>query len=116
MTLHAELADRIIDHYGEQLADTPRQNYDALGLSFANGLRVEIRFATPEEYAIRWSSGGAESRIDTAPLHRGLDTFPNHLHCADGEVRADPYTTPGHPPWDNLKAVLDAILTNPPPD
>ncbi len=113
MTLHTEFMDRIIEHYGERLADTPKQNYDALNVSFANGLHVEIRFAGAEEYSIKWNTGTAEFQIDTAPLHQGLDTFPNHLHRGDGEVRADPYTTPGDPPWSNVKAVLDAILDNP---
>ncbi len=113
MTLHAELIDEIISHYGEQLADTPQQSYDAVTLSFATGLAMEIRFASADEYSLKWNEAETEFRIDTAPLHPELSTFPNHLHLGDGELRADPFTTPGNSPWDNLKAVLDTILENP---
>ncbi len=110
MTLHAEIMEQIIDRYGELLADTPKQNYDAVSAIFAGGIRMEIRFASSTEYSLGWSTESGEFRIDTAPLHEELATYPNHLHTPGGELRADPYTTPGAPPWDNIRAVLDAIL------
>ncbi len=113
MTLHTELIDQIISHYGEHLADTPQQSYDAVTLTFSNDLAMEIRFASADEYSLKWSVAEKEFRIDTAPLHPELATFPNHLHLDDGGMRADPLTTPGNPPWENVKAVLDVILENP---
>jgi len=113
VTLHSELIDNIINHYGEQLVDTPQQSYDAVILSFANDLAVEIRFASEDEYSFKWSSAEKEFRIDTAPLHPELSTFPNHLHLSNGKMLADPFTTPGTAPWENVKAVLDKILENP---
>ncbi len=113
MTLQAELIDEIISHYGERLTDTPQQSYDAVTLSFANELAMEIRFASADEYSLKWSVAEKEFRIDTAPLHPELATFPNHLHLGNGEVRADPFTTPGNPPWENVRAVLDPLLENP---
>ncbi len=113
MTLHTELIDNIISHYGERLVDTPQQSYDAVTLSFTNNTAVEIRFAGEDEYSLKWNSAEKEFRIDTAPLHPELSTFPNHLHLSNGEMRADPFTTPGNPPWENVKAVLDNILENP---
>ncbi len=113
MTLHAEFTDEIITRYGEQLADAPQQSYDAVTLTFANGLAVEIRFASADEYSFQWQSAEQAFRIDTSPLHPELATFPNHLHHSNGEMRADLFTTPGNPPWENVKAVLDAVLKNP---
>ncbi len=113
MTLHAELADEVISHYGEELADTPKQSYDAVTLSFAGDLTLDIRFASADEYSLEWHSAGSRLRIDTAPLHPELTTFPNHLHRCDGEIVADPLTTPGDPPWENVRKLLDAVLKNP---
>lgn len=113
MTLHTEIANKIIDHYGERLIDSPKQNHDALTISLANDVTLEIRMASADEYSFQWKLGEEEFRIDTAPLHPDLPTFPNHLHHSSGQLRPDPLTTPGNPPWQNVERVLDSILENP---
>lgn len=113
MSLPAKLADRAVDRYGERLSGAPRVTHDAVMLELDTGAIVQARFASAEEYSIRWRFGEAEFRIDTAPLHKELSTFPNHLHGPDGAARADTLTVPGREPWENLRAVLDAVLTQP---
>jgi hypothetical protein len=113
MSLHPQLADRIAAHYAEALQEPPRTAQDAVLLVFTNGLAVELRMANAEEYAMRWRWGDAELCIDTAPLYRDLPTYPHHLHDLEGAVRPDPLTTPGADPWQNVQAVLDAILQDP---
>jgi hypothetical protein len=110
MTIHTQLADAIVQHYGERLTQPPQLTQDAVTLAFDSGLLVQLRFASAEEYSIQWSLDGRELRIDTAPLHPQLASFPNHLHDANGTVRADTLTRPGRAPWDNLRAVLGSIL------
>lgn len=106
----AALGDRVVEAFGERLVATPRLAHDALTLEFEPDLTVQARFAGSAEYSIEWQRGERRFRIDTAPLHRGLTSFPNHFHDADGSVQADPLTRPGAPPWDNLRAVLEMIL------
>jgi len=113
MTLHATLADEIVSRFGEQLDGAPQIGQDALTLHFQNGLMLQARFASPEEYSIQWRVGDTEHRIDTAPLHPELSTFPHHVHDSQGKTHPDPLTIPGRSPWDNLQAVLDVILKNP---
>ncbi len=113
MSLHPELADRVAGRYADALQEPPRTAQDAVLLVFTNGLAVELRMANAEEYAIRWRWGDAELCIDTAPVHQDVSTFPHHLHDLEGGVRADPLTTPGADPWQNVQAVLDAILHDP---
>ena len=113
MNVHAQLSDAVITRYGERLECTPQQSFDALMLRFDTGLGVELRFASADEYSIYWQWQDTEWRIDTAPLHTHLSSFPNHVHAADGGVRPDLLTAPGRPPWENLRVVLDAILENP---
>ena len=113
MSLHEELSAEVISHCGERLQGVPRQSFDAMTITFDNGLDVELRFAGDGEYCIAWQWQGEIRRIDTAPLHPGLATFPNHLHTADGGPQPDPLTVPGRTPWENLRAVLDALLQDP---
>lgn len=113
MTLHLELGERIEEEFGERLESFPELRQDAVLLALDGGVALEIRYAGPDEYAFNWVWRDAALRIDTAPLHPGLATSPNHLHGAGGEVRADPLTRPGRDPWENVRAVIAALLADP---
>lgn len=113
MTLHLELKEQLEAAYPARLDGGVRLTQDALQAAFDNGVTLEVRYLNPAEYTLAWSWGDAELRVDTAPVHKGLGTYPNHLHDDDGQVLEDPLTRPGAPPWDNLKAVADALLENP---
>lgn len=110
---HIELQEQLVSHYAARLDGTPQLLQDALALCFDNGLVVELRFASADEYAIHWLWGDAELSIDTAPLHRDAGSFPSHFHDLDGKIRADPVTRPGRAPLDNIQALIDALLVDP---
>jgi len=113
MTVHTALADQIVTQFGEHLDGAPEISQDALTLRLQNGLMLQARFASAEEYSIHWHFNDTELRIDTAPLHPALSSFPNHLHGPDGVARPDRFTRPGQPPQENLAAVLNAVLSDP---
>lgn len=113
MTLHLELKEQIENCYGEQLPAGVNIRQDALQMQFDSGLTLELRFASAEEYSFNWLWGDAEMRIDTAPLHKELESWPNHYHDADGQVHTDPLTQPGAAPWDNVRKVIDTLLAEP---
>lgn len=113
MILHLELKQEIENRYRDHIPDGITLNQDALVVLLDNGVAVEIRYLDPEEYSIGWVWGEAELRIDTAPVHQGVGTFPNHLHDAEGNVLEDRVTRPGRPPWENVRRLLDALLDNP---
>lgn len=113
MNLHAEFMEQIESRFGERLEDFPALKQDALTFRLEGGIDVEIRYAGPSEYALTWTAGEALLRIDTAPLHRSLATFPNHLHDADGRVRSDPVTHADAAPWENVRALIEAVLEDP---
>lgn len=110
---HIELQEQLVNHYGARLDGTPQLLQDALALCFDNGLVVELRFASVDEYAIHWLWGDAELSIDTAPLHPDAGSFPSHFHDLDGRIRADPVTRPGQAPLANIQALIDALLVDP---
>lgn len=109
----SEIAERLIEHYGERLVAVPVVAQNAVTANFDTNLSVEVHAAAGDEYSIRWRIADDFFGIDTAPLHRELATYPNHLHSPDGTVRADPFTRPGAPLWDNLRAVLEVVLHDP---
>lgn len=115
MSLHLELGSAIEAAFGGELDAPVELKQDAMIIRLRNGVTLNVRYAAPDAYSMRWTygDGDVEIGIDTAPLHRALATFPNHLHAADGSVTADPVTRPGAPPEDNLQKLVRALLDNP---
>lgn len=113
MSLLQRLGDEVVERFGEHLLAAPQITHDALLLEFANGVRLQSRFGAPGEYCLSWRFGGLEQRIDTAPVHPGLATFPNHLHDADGLARPDPLTRVDRPAIENIVAVIEVLLRAP---
>lgn len=115
MSLHLELGAAIEAAFPNALESPVEQKQDAMIIRLNNGITLNVRYAAPDAYSMRWTygDGDVEIGIDTAPLHRALATFPNHLHTADGGVTADPITRPGAPPEDNLQNLVRALLENP---
>lgn len=113
MTLHIDLKVAIDRHFADRLAADTQLAQDAIVVRLNNGVTLELRYAGPDEYAFNWQWGDARLRIDTAPLHEELATFPNHLHDADDAVRADPITRTDRDAWDNTRRLLEALSADP---
>ena len=113
MSLHLELAALIEEEFSGLLDGPLERRQDALRLCLDNGVHLTIQYADPLAYSLRWEFEGRQAGIDTAPLHEGLATFPHHYHDVDGEVHADPITSPERSPADNLRRLLAALAANP---
>jgi hypothetical protein len=113
MSLHLELGSAIDTAFADDLDSPVEQKQDAMIVHLKNGVTLNVRYAAADAYSLRWTYGDAVSGIDTAPLHRGLATFPNHFHDAGGRIVADPITRPDAPPEDNLHRLIRALLDDP---
>ena len=113
MNLHYLLKEKLEMAYAATLDGGVVLNQDALTLQFVDGPNMEVRFLDADQYSIQWRWGEALLRIDTAPLHPELATFPNHLHDAVNQLYADHWTTPGAEPWENLQRLIDSVLKDP---
>ena len=111
--VHALLLEGIEAGYAHRLSEPVRVAQDALLVFFDSGLIVEARYFSADEYAISWSWGEAQLRIDTAPVHPQCGSFPHHLHDDSGQLRADGVTRPGAPCWSNFSSLIDALLIDP---
>lgn len=111
--MHLIFKAKLEQHYADRMTEPVRLAQDALTLSFDTGLMMEVRYASSEEFAINWSWGDAELRMDTAPVHASCATFPVHLHDEDGTVKAGRSADPGLDGWRNFSGLLDALLLDP---
>jgi len=113
MSLHIELASAIESAFIDRLQAPVEHKQDALIVRLDNGVMLTVRYAAADAYSLRWVCGDVELGIDTAPLHRELATFPNHLHDATGRARVDPLTRSEDAPADNVARVIRALLADP---
>ncbi|NMG75041.1 hypothetical protein [Aromatoleum diolicum] len=113
MSLHIELANAIEGAFADRLQSPIEHKQDALIVSLDNGVALTVRYAATDAYSLRWVCGGVELGIDTAPLHRQLATFPNHLHDVSGQARVDPLTRPEDTPANNVARLINALLADP---
>jgi hypothetical protein len=113
MSLHLELGTVVEAAFADDLDSPLEQKQDALIVRLKNGVTLNVRYAAADAYSLRWVYVDAEYGIDTAPLHHGLATFPNHFHDASGHVVADPVTRPDASPADNLQSLIRALLDDP---
>ena len=113
MNLHLELGSAIEEAFPEDIDGPVEHKQDALIVRLRNGVTLDVRYAASDAYSLRWNYGDAESGIDTAPVHPGLATFPNHFHDAAGSIVADPVTRLDAYPEDNLRRLVQALLDDP---
>lgn len=116
MSLHFELGTTIEETFGDRLSEPPELMQDALVVRLDNGIVLTIRYAATDAYSLRWILNGSEFGIDTAPLHRGLKTFPNHYHDAQGVAHVDPITRLNASPQENLSRLITSLLDEQPRD
>ncbi|HJW55640.1 MAG TPA: hypothetical protein VJ577_10240 [Burkholderiaceae bacterium] len=113
ISMHLMLKERLETHYAERLTEPVRLAQDAMLLAFDTGLMMEVRYFSSAEYAIGWSWGDAELRIDTAPLHTDCSTFPCHVHGDDNTLQAGPVNCPDTDCWTGFSQLLDILLADP---
>lgn len=111
--LHIDLKEQIEATFAELQLTSVTLHRDALDVSLANGVDLTLRIISPTEYAMSWRWGDVGMSIDTAPLHDGLATWPNHLHTLDGTAVADPVTEIGADPWRNVRTLIERLTEQP---
>ena len=53
---------------------------DRIRLILIDGSWIEVRYPVKDKFSFHWQRDGRIYRIDTAPHHREISTFPRHIH------------------------------------
>jgi hypothetical protein len=109
MKIHHVLCGVCEGEFSGILDGKPRVYYDGLEVKFIDGSTLLVRYSPRNEYSFHWTRGDDSFRIDTAPLHKSLGTFPNHFHDSKGRVKKDDVTDPRNPPEENLRRVMRLV-------
>lgn len=74
---------------------------------------MDIRHPKRGEYSLHWQKGGIIIRIDTAPHHPNISTFPHHMHyLSEKNIIEDKVTILTRSPVDNVDRFIDFLIKN----
>lgn len=81
-----------------------------LKLLLIDGSTLHVLYPKPGKYSFHWRQKGRIFRINTAPHHREIATFPRHLHYETEErIAEDTITTLSASPEENFRRVLEWV-------
>ncbi|NJD52481.1 MAG: hypothetical protein FIB07_06380 [Candidatus Methanoperedens sp.] len=95
------------EHFLNILSEAPIIYSDKVRLVFVDGSYMDIRYPVDSKYSFHWQREDEMIRIDTAPHHRKLSTFPRHMHIGKEEnVVEDSITEIDNTIEENVMCVL----------
>lgn len=98
------------EHFSEILSETPIIFSDKVRLVFVDGSYMDIRYPVDSKYSFHWQREDEIIRIDTAPYHRQLSTYPRHMHNGKEDVVIeDSVTRIDNTIEENVKCVLGFV-------
>jgi len=99
------------EHFSEILSEAPIIFSDKVRLVFIDGSYMDIRYPVDSKYSFHWQlEDEMMIRIDTAPHHSQLSTYPRHMHVGkEGFVVEDSITEVDNTIEENVKCVLGFV-------
>ena len=98
------------EHFSDIIIEAPIIFSDKVRLLFIDGSFMDIRYPVDSKYSFHWQLEDEIIRIDTAPHHRQVSTYPRHMHIGKEEnVVEDSVTEIGNTMEENVKCVLEFV-------
>ena len=98
------------EHFSEILSETPIIFSDKVRLVFIDSSFMDIRYPVDSKYSFHWQRDNEMIRIDTAPHHRQLSTYPRHMHIGkEDDVVEDTVTEIDNTIEENVACVLGFV-------
>ena len=70
---------------------------------------IEIRYPLETEYSFHWQSNHKILRVNTAPDHKEIKTFPRHIH-ENFDIKEDTITDFKFSPEENFRRFMERIV------
>ena len=105
-----KLRDVAIEEFGDLLHDVRIVGLRRLEARIMMHGRLIIRYPREDEYSFHIELCGRIYRIDTAPHHRHLRSFPRHIYYgSEDNVVENHITSLELPPEENFRRVMDWV-------
>ena len=95
------------DEFRDILKEQPIILNDRVQFIFLDDSIMAVRYPVENKYSFHWQRGAQIYRINTAPHHKDIPTFPRHIHNGtEDNVIEDGITDITNTPEQNLRNVL----------
>lgn len=107
------LAEIAKEEFKDIVTDTEILHAVRLRLELVDGSTVDILYPMREKYSFHWRQEDKVFRINTAPHHPQIASFPRRMHYENEErIIEDAITSSSASPEENLRRVLKWIREN----
>ena len=98
------------EQFSDILREAPIIYSDKVRLILVDGSYMDIRYPVDSKYSFHWQREDEIIRIDTAPHHRQISTYPRHMHSGkEDNVVEDSVTRIDNTIDENVKCVLGFV-------
>lgn len=81
---------------------------DRVRLFLIDGSRVDVRYPIEDKFSFHWQRDDMIYRIATAPHHKGIRTFPRHIHFgSEDNILDDSILGENVSPEENFKRFME---------
>jgi hypothetical protein len=92
------------------LVVTAELHADRVRLILIDGSLIDVRYPVKDKFSLHWQRDDRIYRIDTAPHHKGLVTFPRHIHFgSEDNVVEDSVLGECDSPEENFKEFMNWV-------
>jgi len=71
---------------------------------------IDVRYPMEDKFSFHWQRGNKIYRIDTAPHHKSIRTFPRHIHFGSEDNVIEDYVLEENvSPEENFKRFMDWV-------
>ncbi|MDI6886861.1 MAG: DUF6516 family protein, partial [archaeon] len=83
---------------------------DKVRLILIDGSWIDVRYPVEDKFSFHWQRGDKIYRIDTAPHHKGMRSFPKHIHFgSEDNVIEDDVSEENVSPEENFKRFMEWV-------
>jgi hypothetical protein len=98
------------EHFDNILKEMPIIFSDKVRLVFIDDSYMDIRYPVDSKYSFHWQRRDEMIRIDTAPHHSQLSTYPRNIHMGkENNIVEDTITNIDNNIEENVKCVLGFV-------
>ena len=83
---------------------------DRIRLILIDGSLIDVRYPMADKFSFHWQQDNRIYRIDTAPHHKGIRTYPRHIHfCSEDNVIDDYVLGENVSPEENFRKFMEWV-------
>lgn len=95
---------KIVDDEFSDIVNDAELYADKIRLILVDNSWIEVRYPVENKFSFHWQRGRAIYRIDTAPHHKELSTYPKHIHFgSEGNIIEDKVTGESNIPEERFR-------------